>query len=380
MNLGSEAMTIREQRLSIFKSFGASDEEAEVLLAYSSSSFSPSARTSELELPLKDELHLADWQGYAVEALKSSVPETLSKYLVQLRFPIKEGISGTDNYLAATRRGQIDAAPGGLEFLAPAKIELRIHPTAGGHIPVIVVDDRTDFETMIRAIVRKNEPVEIPSSMGAAAVKGLNNWSRVLKIRDAWIAQDESRNGASWNAAFKAVSRPKAAYQDTLIILSQGPYSNTSSEQVGCTPADWLQKSLIIRLEHECAHYFCRRVYGSMHNNIRDELIADYAGIVAAEGHFRADWFLHFMGLNEDGVYDGEGRMQVYRGDPELPDSAWAIMGKVLVAAAKNLETADAKLEARTAPRPSDLLAICDHWLEALAVLDSDKLWWPTTA
>jgi len=372
-------MTSKEQRLSIFQSFGASDEDAEALLAYSSSSFSPSARKPDLELPLEDELHLADWRGYAEEALQSSVPDALSKYLVQLRFPIQEGISGSESYRAATRKGQIDVAPGGLEFSAPAKIELRIHPTAGGHIPVMVLEDRADFETMIRAIVRRNEPVEIPPSMGAAAVKGLNNWSRVLKIRDNWIAEDASRTGASWNAAFKALNPPKAAYQDTLIILSQGAYSNTPAEEVGCEPADWIQKSFSIRLEHECAHYFCRRVYGSMHNNLRDELVADYAGIVAAEGHFRADWFLKFMGLNDDGVYDGEGRMDVYRGDPRLSDSAWSVMGKILVAAAKNLETADRKLETRTAPRPFDLLAISDHWLESLAVIDPDKLW-PTSS
>jgi hypothetical protein len=289
----------------------------------------------------------------------------LSKYLVQLRFPIEEGISTSENYRAATRRGVLSAAPGGLTWNYPERMSLELHETAGGRIPVIVIEDRSDFETMIRAIVRRNEPAEIPASMGAAAVKGLNNWSRVHKIKDEWIAEDEQRQGASWNMAFKSVNPDKADYQDTLIILSKGVYSNIPAHDVGCTDDAWLKKSLAIRLEHECAHYFCRRVYGSMHNNLRDELVADYAGIVGAEGHFRSDWFLKFMGLNEAGEYDGEGRMKVYRG--ELDDHSWTIMGKILVRAAKNVESADLELESRNSPRPVELMRLSDHWLEELA-------------
>lgn len=375
MSLEIDGVEAAKRRIEIFRSFGASQVDAEACLAYSNSSFSPNLDVRSLSLPLKDELHVEDWRRYAAEAAENSVPELLSKYVVQLGFPIEEGVSATDDYRAATRRGEIDRAPGGLKFIAPDQIELRVHPTAGGNIPVMVVGEREDFETMIRAIIRRNEPVEIPATMGAAAIKGLNNWSRVLKIRDDWVKEDESRKGSTWNAAFKAVNPPKAAYQDSLIILSQGPYSNVSAQQVGCAPDEWLKKSLAIRLEHECTHYFCRRVYGSMHNHLRDELVADYAGLVAAEACFRADWFLQFMGLNEDGVYDGQGRMDVYRGDPRLSDSAWRIMGKILVAAAKMLEVADRALPLRAAPRSSDLLSICGHWLEELAVLDPDDLY-----
>lgn len=61
--------------------------------------------------------------------------------------------------------------------------------------------------------------------------------------------------------------------------------------------AEWRRLSITIRLEHECTHYFTYRVLGSMRNNLLDELIADYQGIVSAIGKYRADWFLRFMGL-----------------------------------------------------------------------------------
>ena len=38
-----------------------------------------------------------------------------------------------------------------------------------------------------------------------------------------------------------------------------------------------------------------------MRNNLLDELIADYTGMVGAIGRFRAGWFLRFAGRGEDG-------------------------------------------------------------------------------
>jgi hypothetical protein len=86
--------------------------------------------------------------------------------------------------------------------------------------------------------------------------------------------------------------------------------------------------SLVIRREHECAHYFTRRLFGSMRNNLLDELIADYAGITAAAGRFRADWCLRFLGA----------RLEIYRGNPPLSAGAFQILPALLKAAAENLE------------------------------------------
>ncbi|MEH2229412.1 MAG: hypothetical protein V7K71_07160 [Nostoc sp.] len=102
---------------------------------------------------------------------------------------------------------------------------------------------------------------------------------------------------------------------------------------------EWLRLSLIIRLEHECCHYFTRRVFGSMRNNVLDELIADYQGIVAANnGRYRADWFLRFVGLEKFPNYQEGGRLENYRGNPALSDGAFRILQVFVKQAAENLE------------------------------------------
>ena len=88
---------------------------------------------------------------------------------------------------------------------------------------------------------------------------------------------------------------------------------------LGLAEAEWREMSLVIRREHECAHYFTRRLFGSMRNNLLDELIADYAGLVAATGRFRADWFLRFIGLEEFPRYRPGGRLDLYRGSRRCP-------------------------------------------------------------
>jgi hypothetical protein len=75
-----------------------------------------------------------------------------------------------------------------------------------------------------------------------------------------------------------------------------------------------------------------------MRNNVLDELIADYAGMVAATGAFRAAWFLRFLGLEDYPRYRDGGRLDLYRGDPPLSDGAFHRLHEVIRAAAETLE------------------------------------------
>jgi hypothetical protein len=50
-----------------------------------------------------------------------------------------------------------------------------------------------------------------------------------------------------------------------------------------------------------------------MRNILTDELVADYMGIVAGIGRFRADWFLRFIGLDAEGRCRSAGRLHRYR-------------------------------------------------------------------
>ena len=130
----------------------------------------------------------------------------------------------------------------------------------------------------------------------------------------------------------------KELYQDRFILLSTGPYSGVSGTDLGMSDASWNYLSLRIRLEHECAHYFTRRVFGSMSNSLLDELIADYVGLAAVTGSFRAEWFLRFMGVDRDGRMRPDGRLHIYRGTPPLSTDAFAVLQRLVRSAAYGLE------------------------------------------
>jgi len=357
-------------RADVLRAHRATDGETDELLAYAENAFTR-AEPLEAELPLADEPHVEAWERYARRAAAEGVVPVLRTVLPQLRFPVEAGMAATDAYRAATLRGEPSAHPdGGVRLEDEDGIRLFLHPTPAGRIPVIVAERRADFVSLVRAVTRKNEPDAIPDSMGACIVGGYNNWDRVAEIRRAWeAATPAAALAGGWAAHFRAEVVPrKERYQDRFIILSTGPYSAVPAEALGLGEEEWRRKSLAIRLEHECAHYFTRRVFGSMRNSLHDELIADYQGIRAAEGRYRADWFLRFMGL-EDGAFREGGRLQNYRGTPPLSDGAFAVLQALVRSAAASLEAMDA-----LRPRGGGGVAETARALRALTTLSLESL------
>ncbi|HEX6912610.1 MAG TPA: hypothetical protein VF142_19545 [Longimicrobium sp.] len=358
----------RAFRAGVLRAFGAAPPETDELLAYNRSLFAVPAA---VELPLPDEPFVAAWTRYADEARTRGVLPVLREHLLQLRFPVSAGRSEDAAYQAATRRGTLPEETEDLALEAPDGLRLFIHPTPAGGIPVLIAEVRADFEALVRALTKKNEPVSLPASMGACMVGGYNNWGRVAELRRAWEAGEVQADGAGdWSAAFGVLRGRKELYQDRFILLSGGAYSGVPAGEMGLEPAAWSRASVAIRLEHECAHYFTRRVLGSMRNNLLDELMADYAGIVAAAGAYRADWFLRFMGLEEAEGCRAGGRLWNYRGEPPLSDGAFAVLQQLVRAAARELERYDAGLgrHARTPEgRARVLLALAGLTLEEIA-------------
>jgi hypothetical protein len=354
-------------RAEILRAFGAGPAEAEELLAYNRSLF---ALPSDARLPLPDEPFVEVWRRYAAQAQTRGVLPVLREDLVQLRFPVGAGRSDDPAYQAAVRRGALPAESDGLALEDPDGLRLFIHPTPAGAVPVLLTARRADFEALVRALVKKNEPAPLPPSMGACMVGGYANWGRIAELRRDWEAGTVEAGGAgSWDAAFGVLRARKELYQDRFILLSGGAYSGVPAEAMGMDAQAWSQASVTIRLEHECAHYFTRRVLGSMRNNLLDELLADYAGIVAAAGGYRADWFLRFCGL-EDEACRADGRLWNYRGDPPLSDAAFAVLQRIVRAAAHEVERYDAGLsaDARTPDgRAQVLLALAALTLEQIA-------------
>jgi hypothetical protein len=253
-----------------------------------------------------------------------------------------------------------------------------IHPSLAGKIPVIIAATRADFVQLIQSLVHANEPKPIPDSMGSCIVSGYNNWDRIRRLRLRWEEENaDDPDPARWAAEFRLFIMPnKPLYQDTFIILSSGPYSAVPAGDLQLDEATWLAHSLTIRLEHECAHYLSKRVVGLMRNNLLDELIADYSGIVSATGSYRADWFLRFMGLHDYPRYQAGGRLENYRGEPALSDGAFTLLQTLVSRAALNLERYDhthrEQLKTPTA-QARLLLALSQLTLEELSSEEAEQ-------
>ena len=330
-------------RSKILTSYGATPLEIEELLAYNDNVFAPLEFDSLPTFPLIPELYLTTWETYLTEANQQGVFTTLRSKLVQLQFPILAGISETENYRLATRKGYLTATmpeATGLVLQQPETLKLILHESLAGKIPILIAGCREDFIALVQALVKRNEPVPIPNSMGAVMVAGYNNWDRVRTYRTQWESQQlQFTTEAAWQVEFKQLIPQKDKYQDRFIILSPGGYSGVTASDMGMSELEWLPISLTIRLEHECTHYFTRRLLVSMRNNLMDELIADYRGIIAANnGNYRADWFLRFLGLEAYPEYRQGGRMENYRGEPPLSAGAFQVLHALVKDAAENLE------------------------------------------
>lgn len=374
----------RDLQAEALSSLGASANEIVELLAYNENAFDLAALGPDTRFPLSDEPFVAFWEERVQESRTHGTFAALREHLPQLAFPIRQGISETEPYRAATRRGMpVESIPEatGLELEHPEAIELVIHESPAGRIPLLIARRRPEFAALIQALTKRNEPVPVPGSQGALMVSGYNNWSRVAELRRAWEAQDpsarETSMTATWSQEFQRIQGRRELYQDRFILLSDGPYSAVPATDLGLGDEDWRALSLAIRRDHECTHYFTRRLFGSMRNNALDELIADWAGLTGATGRFRADWFLRFMGLEDHPRFRPGARLEIYRGDPPLSDGAFHVLQRLLIAAAENLERLDARLAGISqtpAGRALAIAALASLRLEDLASEDVEKL------
>ncbi|HVS35676.1 MAG TPA: hypothetical protein VMS17_08840 [Gemmataceae bacterium] len=320
-----------EFRAGILQAFGASGPVIEELLAFGAVARRPPHEAPSLPLPA--EAHVEVWREYAAQAAKTGAWNALRPRLPQLQFPVRAGISGAPDYLAATRRGEPPTGEG-LAPRAPDALRLAIHDSLAGPVPVLSTADRGDFVLMVQALSCRNEPAPVPDSMGACLIAGFNNWDRIHRLQARC-------DPAAWPEEFQRIVPHKSLYQDRFLILFEGPYSSVSAADMGLPWHEWLRLSRVIRLAHECTHYLSLRLFGSTLAHPLDELIADYAGIAAACGRYRADWALRFLGLEDSASYRPGARLENYRGQPPLSDAAFGVLQRLLLAAAENLERFD---------------------------------------
>ena len=219
--------------------------------------------------------------------------DILARRYPQILMPIEAGIRNSEEYKNVCLRGEKTDRP--ITFTKDPKDSLETIVTCAGPVEVLSMRKREDFVHACRCLGHKCEPVEIPDSTGAMAIFGINNWDKVRANMDN--------------------------YKDSFIILSSGNYSNVGNKdiyketngEIDLNEEEWIEKSITIRKYHELTHFVMRKTYPDDISFIRDELIADCVGLIAAFGKFDVRLLKLFLGIERE-VYREGGRLQNYEG------------------------------------------------------------------
>src|SRR5947209_14501130 len=219
-------------RADVLAVYGAGRQETEELLRYNENVFDR-GQISSMKFPLPDEPFIASWENYIQEIEREGTIRALEKYLIQLRFPVRAGMSKDPSYVAATTLGAEPpaAVATGLGLVAPDRCSVVLYPTPAGRIPIIITATREDFVLLVWALTRRNEPFPLPDSMGACMVAGYRNWHRIRAIcasADSDVVFDPFTS-----PHLQARLRDKSSYQDRFIILRNGYYSGVSPADMG---------------------------------------------------------------------------------------------------------------------------------------------------
>lgn len=209
-----------------------------------------------------------------------------------------------------------------IKFVNENDVSLEIYKSIAGNIPIFYARNNQDFAELVDKLVYKGKGEQQLESVGASFASGKS-------IR--------------------------------FIILSNKPYSNISAESIGLDDETWKKYSMIIRRDHECAHYFTKRFLGSTRNNIHDELIADFAGIISAtKGVYYPDWFLKGMGIDQYPKSQPEGRLPVYVKEIETAKDLDTIK-KITVKVANNVKIWSETNEAKAMSYKDKILFVCKN-------------------
>lgn len=229
----------------------------------------------------------------------------LSQRFPQILLPVEKNEKDTPEYKDAVLRGK--PVSNDLRFICSQEDTLETVETPVGKVDVLYLANRADFEHALQALAYRCEPVDIPASVGANTIRGLINWQKIRSHKQDYILS----GGTDWNEEFKWLTSNKKNYLDTLILLSSGNYSALPAVAVGLPEDDWKEKSLTIRKYHELTHYVCRSLYPEDADPIRDEVIADMVGIIAAFGHYDPELAKAFLGI-DGGQFRNGGRLAHY--------------------------------------------------------------------
>ena len=234
-----------------------------------------------------------------------AVISELAKRFPQLYIKPERGVSEIELYRSIIRRGE--QYSGRLsQFICSGEFSLTIEETPAGKVEVIFLKNREDFECFYQIMADKCEPVPVLRSVGAAYIGGINDWSKI----HAHIAEYEKKGGTDSDNEFRRFTANKDNYKTSIILLSEGFYSNISYENTPYSVEDWRKISLEIRKYHELTHFVCRHFFPGNIRPVWDELLADFYGLLCATGSYDKALALSFLGIRE-GKYT-RGRLERY--------------------------------------------------------------------
>ena len=238
----------------------------------------------------------------------------LSARYPQLLLPIRAGMRNTEEYKNAVLRGEpVEAGP---DFRTTPEDSLERIDTPAGTAEVLYLADRADFEHALQCLAYRCEPMDILPSVGASTIRGLINWEKIRQHQREYLLA----GGTDWSAELKRFTADKANYLDTLLLLSRGEYSAVPAAELGMDEREWLERSLTIRKYHELTHFICRNRRPDDIDAVRDEIIADMIGLLAAFGRYDTALARRFLGI-ETGECRPGGRLSHYTKPEELPDA-----------------------------------------------------------
>jgi hypothetical protein len=238
----------------------------------------------------------------------------LTERYPQLTLAVGVGMSQSDEYKAITQRGRMPVALP-YTFSDCETTELYTEYTEAGDVEILVLPDRCDFVRFVQVMAYRCEPREVPPSMGAVTINNINNWRRIEAHKNEYLLSGKT----DWDKEFKRFTAVPQNYRDSIIALSNGAYSALPYTETDCeSEEEWIRASLIIRKYHELTHFISRRLFPGNKETLRDEVIADCVGIVAAFGEYDVSFAQRVLGIYGD-EYRAGGRLSNYiENDEEL--------------------------------------------------------------
>lgn len=244
----------------------------------------------------------------------SQILDQLIDRFPQLSLPVVSGMSTDPQYREIVRKGKKPAILSN-PFHGSERDALLTEETPVGPVNVIRLGNRDDFVRFVQVMAHRCEPVEIPASMGAVTISGVTSWEKIRSHRKVWTFANP---GGDWAEEFRRFTSVPGNITETLLIVSEGPYSAVPAVELGLDESDWLEKSLRLRTGHELTHLVSRSLWPENKQAIRDEITADCIGLLFAFGDYDPVLAARLLGIRDSDYLPG-GRLQNYL-EGRLPD------------------------------------------------------------